>query len=256
MSDATDSLDVVDLSSDRTVRVTPAATAFVGGTLAVLAAYAYHWSISGGSNAYVPLVFDWRPTPLDWLTLFAAVVFAASAVPVVRSPSVLRDYWRAYPDGWLSRGSLLVTAGFLAFGLLAPVVFDPPAATLRATLQPPVGFGAPRTITGECVGRVVGDTCRGSLAHPLGTAAGGEDLLAWLAYGAWTVVRFILLAVALMVPVGVGVGLAAAAVGGRVDRLLMGYVTVQTTIPTILLYLLVTFFTTVSLFWLVVVYGL
>ena len=254
VSDARESLD---LSSGRQVRVTPAATVFVGGLIAVAVAFGYHRSIAGGSNQFVPLAFGWRPTPVDWLTMVAGVVFVASvAVPVVRRPGVLRDYWAAYPDDWLSRVSLVVTAGVLAAGLLAPALLDAPRATLQATVQPPIGASAAESITGSCVGRVTDGLCHGTLAHPLGTAAGGEDILAWLAYGAWTVVRFLVLSVALLVPIGVGVGVTAAYAGGVVDRLLMGYVDVQTTIPTILLYLLVTFFTEVTLFWLIVVYGL
>ncbi|MFB6194021.1 MAG: ABC transporter permease [Halobaculum sp.] len=247
----------VELGGGGRRRPTAESAVFVGGTLAILAAYTYHWWISGGPNAYVPLAFDWRPTRIDWLTLFAAVVsLAAVVVPVVRSPSVVVAYWRAYPSDATSRWALAVVGTVVVVGIVGPAVTNPPLTDLQGTYQPPLGFGVATEFVSDCVGRVADGVCHGSLVHPLGTLGGGEDMVAWLAYGARTVVAFVALSTAIMVPVGVGVGVTAAVVGGSVDRILMGYVDVQTTIPTILIYFVVTFFDGVSLFGLVVAYGL
>ena len=246
----------VEFSDDRRVRVTPEAVTFVGGTITLLAAFVYHWSIRGGRFSYVPLVFGWSPTRIDWLTMFAGVVVIAGVVvPVVRDPSIIRDYWRAYPADAVSRWSLAITALVVLTGTVGPALLSVPATDLQGTYQPPVGFSVPAEYVSDCVGQLSADSCRGSPTHPLGTAGGGEDMLAWIAYGARTVVTFVALSTAITVPIGVGVGLAAAASGGIVERALMGYVDVQTTIPTILLYLLITFFDGVTLFGLVVAYG-
>lgn len=242
---------------ERERRVTAEAVTFVGGTIALVVAFAYHWSISGGRFSYVPLLFDWVPTRLDWVTLFAGVVVLSTVVvPLARDPSRLLAGLAVYPRDTLSRWSLAVVAGVTLAGVLGPTLLSPPITDLQGTLQPPAGFAIDTQYVSECVGKRVGGQCRGSLTHPLGTARGGEDLLTWLVYGARTVVQFVLLSVSIMVPIGVGVGVIAAYVGGLPDRILMGYVDVQSTIPTIVVYLIVTIFDGVTLFGLVVAYGL
>ncbi len=256
MSDA-DWLADVEFADQRRLRPTAESLTFLGGTAALVAAFAYHWSIRGDRFSYVPLVFGWSPSRIDWLTVFAGVVFLATVVvPVVRRPSILADYWRAYPADAVSRWSLGITALVVLVGTVGPSVLTTPTTDLQGTYQPPVGFSVPVTYVSECVGQVGASACHGSPQHPLGTAGGGEDILAWIAYGARTVVTFVALSTAITVPIGLGVGLTAAAVGGVTDRVLMGYVDVQTTIPTILLYLLITFFDGVTLFGLVIAYGL
>lgn len=246
----------VELGDGGRPRPTAESIVFVGGSFALFVLYAYHWSISGGVNTYVPLAFGWRPTRIDWLTMFAGIVFTATlAVPVARQPSVVTKYLRAYPSDATSRWALGTVTLVVVVGALGPATLSAPVTDLAGTLQPPLGFTVPVKYVSDCVGRASAEVCHGSPTHPLGTLSGGEDVLAWIAYGARTVVTFVALSTAIMVPVGVAVGVTAAYVGGAVDRLLMGYVDVQTTIPTILLYFVITFVDGVSLFGLVLAYG-
>ncbi|MFB6193627.1 MAG: ABC transporter permease, partial [Halobaculum sp.] len=98
--------------------------------------------------------------------------------------------------------------------------------------------------------------CRGSLAHPLGTTRGGADVFRWMVHGARTTVQFVLVTAALLAPLGIGVGVVAGYAGGRIDALLTGYVDVQQTVPTVVIYFLVTALTGPTLVALILVYGL
>lgn len=211
-----------------------------------------------GANYTRPgrLAFGWDPTQMDWLTMFSATVAVAASVPWLRRPEQLRAAVAAYPDGLVARGALAVCLLTLAAGVFGPFVVPEPIVDFQGTDQPPLGFSIQSAVVGECVGPVTDGQCAGSLAHPLGTTRGGIDVLAWILYGTRTVIQFTLVAATLMAPIGVAAGLAAGYLGGRTDTLVTGYIDIQQTVPTIIIYFLVTTLVGPNLFTLVVVYGL
>lgn len=202
------------------------------------------------------VAFGWDPTRMDWLTMLAGTVTLGLAVPWLRRPARLWAGLTAYPDGLTARVALVGCLTVLVAGVAGPFVVSAPVVDFQATDQPPVGFGVPLETAGDCAGPVTEGVCQGSLTHPLGTTRGGADVLAWLLYGTRTVVQFAVVAAALMAPIGITAGLLAGYFGGRVDSLVTGYVNVQQTVPTIVIYFLVTVLVGPDLFALVVVYGL
>lgn len=113
----------------------------------------------------------------------------------------------------------LVVLGLLA--LLAPLLApaDPNRGDLGNTMAPPVWNG-------------------GTWTHPMGTDWQGYDVLSRLLYGARTSLTIGLAVVALAGTFGLLVGLLSGYKGGRVDRLLMGWVDVQVSFPGLLLAML------------------
>jgi len=108
---------------------------------------------------------------------------------------------------------------FVMLGIFAPAIapHDPIAQNIANTLLPPFWEEG------------------GSMAHPLGTAALGQDVLSGIIYGARVSLVVAVCAVLLSGAFGVAVGLVAGFVGGWVDTVLMRLTDVQLSIPFILL---------------------
>ena len=248
----------VSFEDRRTVRLTGRLAVAVVGWVGVAALVAFDASLASNDPlvpAGVPLLGGWQPTRLDWLTLVAAVGWLAVALPVLR-PARLRAGWAAYPSGIVPRLALGVLCLTAAVGVVGPAVVAEPTEDLQGTDQPPVGFTVATPVAGDCVGSVSDGRCHGSLTHPLGTTRGGADVLAWIVYGARTTVQFVLVTAALLAPLGVVVGAVGGYAGGRLDALLTSYVDLQQTVPTVVIYVLVTALVGPTLFALILVYGL
>lgn len=231
------------------------------GTLAALFAFdafvvAPEAPIDVGRTRPGILFGDWDPTRMDWLSLAAAVLAVAAVAPSLADPTRLRARLAAYPSSVVARGALVVCLVTLVAGVVGPTLVAQPTTDLQDTDQPPVGTTVAESVAGDCVGGVSDGQCRGSLAYPLGTTPGGADVLAWMLYGARTVVQFALVSAAIMAPIGVAVGVTAGYVGGWVDTLLSGYVDIQQTVPTVIIYVLAAAVSKPDLFVLVLVYGL
>jgi len=133
----------------------------------------------------------------------------ASRSALARSASRLR----ALPGSLVAGGALL--AGFVLFGLLAPLVLgDPNKQDLNAAYARP-----------------------GSPHHLLGADPLGRDVLAWVAGGVRVSLVVVVGVVALSALIGVVVGLVAGYAGGIVDATLMRIVDLQLAIPPILLFI-------------------
>jgi peptide/nickel transport system permease protein len=126
-------------------------------------------------------------------------------------------------QGWLSRLQIVlasgVTTGFVLLGLLggwlAP--HDPVQQNLAQVMLPPFWQDG------------------GSLAHPLGTAMLGQDVLSGIMAGARVSLLVSVCAVGLSGAFGVMLGLLAGYIGGWLDSLLMRLADIQLSIPFILL---------------------
>ena len=126
-------------------------------------------------------------------------------------------------QGWLSRLQIVlaagVTLGFVLLGLLggwlAP--HDPVQQNLAQVMLPPFWQNG------------------GSLAHPLGTAMLGQDVLSGIMAGARVSLLVSVCAVGLSGAFGVMLGLLAGYIGGWLDSLLMRLADIQLSVPFILL---------------------
>jgi peptide/nickel transport system permease protein len=123
------------------------------------------------------------------------------------------------------RSAVLLWAGltvvglFVVLGIFAPWIapHDPVQQDIANTLQAPFWGKS------------------GSMAHPLGTDALGQDVLSGIIYGARVSLVVAISAVFLSGSFGVAVGLLAGFLGGWVDNVLMRITYIQLSIPFILL---------------------
>jgi peptide/nickel transport system permease protein len=126
---------------------------------------------------------------------------------------------RARRSAILLWSGLLVVGLFVLVGIFAPWLspHDPAQQNIGNTLMPPFWEAG------------------GSMAHPLGTASLGQDVLSGIIYGARVSLLVAVCAVFLSGAFGVTVGLLAGFLGGWVDSLLMRLCDMQLSIPFILL---------------------
>ncbi|GGL47192.1 hypothetical protein GCM10009039_01880 [Halocalculus aciditolerans] len=224
--------------ADDDARTLPrAALGFAVSALALAALFAYDYAVVPAGS---PLVADWFTRPTDWLALLAATVLVWAVGPaLVRNPARTRRYWLAFRRDPVALASGSVVAGFVAVGALGPLVLPTPHYDLSARYQPPAFLGVPADVAGSCVGPVRDGVCYGTLAHPLGTAPLGYDMLLLTAWGAHTALVLAVIVAAVVAVVATAVGTTAAVAGGRVDALLTRYVDLQETVPAFLVYLVV-----------------
>ncbi|KTG08685.1 hypothetical protein AUR64_18650 [Haloprofundus marisrubri] len=230
---------------------------------ALLVTYVYHINIAS-LPTWVPYVFPWDATDIEWLFALS-LVFAGFFVvaPLVSNPRLTRLYWRR-----LTRSRLAVVAfGYLAFfvfvGLAGPTLADwlnlgvnPDPRAYVPISQPPVGVGVDQYELPFCAGSVTDGQCYGTTLHPLGTTASGDDVLLWLVDGTNIALQIALITSMLLVPLATAVGTLAAYFGGWVDELLMRYVDIQQVIPAFFVFLVAQYFYGGSLFLFILVFGL
>jgi peptide/nickel transport system permease protein len=216
-------------------RVAPRTVAFVLSSLALAAVFAYdYWLLDG------PLYGTYYPTRIDWLFAFALIVFARFLlVPVVADRGHTERYWRRIRGDPVAVAALAYLAVFFVTALVAPEFRGIGRVSLTRQLQPPALFSVPADAINDCVGAVRNGRCHGTWAHPLGTNGMGIDVLSMLVYGMREILMVALSAAVLMGVIATAVGAVAGYYGGRVDDVLMRYVDVQQTVPTVVVYVLV-----------------
>ena len=235
--------------------VRPRTVGFVLAVAALVAAFAY-------DHAYVTgaIVGTWHVTRMDWLFLLACILFARYAlVPLVTDRKRSKGHFRQFlrrPAGVLSFGYILA---FCLFGLLGPELIGMARVDLYVDLQPPAftSVYVENVHPYDCVGRLEGGWCHGTLQYPLGTTRVGENLVNIVMYGAHIALKLSLAAAMIMVVIATAVGTTAGYFGGWVDDVLMRYVDVQQTIPAIVVYIiLATMYLGKGLFALALIFGL
>ncbi|MFB6153714.1 MAG: ABC transporter permease [Halodesulfurarchaeum sp.] len=202
------------------------------------------------------LIGDWVIGPLEWLWLLSWVVFLYIGWPVLFRPARTRRFLRRFRRNRLATvaGLFLLSMGLL--GTVGPLVLSPPAPSFTYGDLPPVGFGVDAQVADGCK-NLVGDTCYGTLAHPLGTTEGGEDILRILVYGTRLIVELAMIATAILVPLATVLGTTAAVFGTWTDRAVTGIIDIQRSIPALFVFLLIRFLTgDASPFHLVAVFGI
>lgn len=237
-------------------------------TIATLASLALLTGLFGYAIWIKPpnesLLFGWTLTPLDWLFLYALVILLVGFCPLIwrqASPRLLRAIIR-------DRRALFATAFLLStavLGFAGPVVYGSPADAPTwvdenprqpAPNQPPIGMGIDRELVAYCSGPTSGNTCFGTLIHPLGTTIVGDDVLAFVFIGMRVTTKFLLVGAMLMVPLAIGAGVTAGTVGGRLDSAIMRYVDIQQSLPLFLLIIIMLFIFGTNFWPILVVFGL
>lgn len=155
------------------------------------------------------------------------------------SDRIKRNLRREFRENTMAKIGLVIVVLVLVGGLFAPFLapHDPTDQNLRESNLPPIGVTDTKTelrlVDGELERTDV--TVEGSLEHPLGTDALGQDILSRLLYGARTSLMVGIVGTLLAVISGVMAGLVAGYYGGRVDDGLMRFADMMLAFPALVL---------------------
>lgn len=222
-----------------------------GVPVAILAVY--NWRVLDGEDLFPHIgevlrlegVFeaiglDHSPTSLDLLFIFTLVLFVSYILlPLYQNPRMTKYYWGEFKRnrpavvslGWL----LIVFAG----GLLGPFLIPEPTFDVMTGRQPPVFATIHEGNVATCVGEVVNGRCHGSWEHPLGTTSGGRDVFDSVIHGMTISMQIGFITTTIVAAIGISFGTISAYSGGWVDEILMRFVDVVISFPTLPFYLLI-----------------
>jgi peptide/nickel transport system permease protein len=228
------------------------------------------WVLAFGLNAYTQLL---GPTgelanfpylgavqTVDWMWLFTMMVLARyGALPLYRNKRMTAYYWRQFRRNKAAVISGIYLLVILLVGVVGSRVVPAPTPSPGLQKLPPLGISVPSYVSGiECPGLVTEggqQVCQGTAAHPLGTTQTGEDILQGVIHGMEVSMQVGLIATLISLSIAAAVGLAAVHFGGLVDEVLMRYVDIQQTFPTLFLFLFLAYTLGGSLFLLIFIFG-
>ncbi|MFB6155962.1 MAG: ABC transporter permease [Haloferacaceae archaeon] len=198
----------------------------------------------------------WLAGPLDWVFLLSVLALVwFFALPLALNPHLRTEYWEGLTRTPETTFALAVTVLFFLVGGLGPFIVGRPGLNMYYQYQPPVWGQIDATGLVRCAGPVTDGYCHGSMRFPLGTDRTGRDVLKLLVAGTRVSLYVATISSMLITPIAIAVGTAAGYFGGWVDALLMRYVEVQETVPALVVYMLVVFFTGESLALIILLFG-
>ncbi|MCQ4332127.1 ABC transporter permease [Natronomonas sp. F2-12] len=239
--DRFDEVDWTELAGTRRRDLSVNSLGMIATTLPLVALFAYDWRFVGEREATfgaVGLEADW--SGIDFMFVFTLLLFCFYLVlPLYQHPRMTRYYWREFKRnrpavvslGWL----LVVFVG----GLLGPLVLNAPQQDVLAGHQPPVFLSIDAANVAQCLGEVRGGRCYGTWQYPLGTTRGGKGVFRTIVYGMTISTQIAFITTTIVAAIGVSVGTASAYAGGWVDELLMRFVDIVLSFPTLLMFLLI-----------------
>ena len=251
-----DSVDWEEIGGGRELTTNFIGVAVSVGALFVLVLYDV-FVVPGDTPTFAAVGWGYDVTGLDWLFAFSLVLFGFYGVlPLYQNARMTRYYWREFRRNRPAVASLAFLTAVFVIGLLGPLFIPSPTVDLFAKYQPPVGFEVARTYVVNCAGPVVDGACQGTWQYPLGTTQNGRDIFRMIVYGMQVTMKLAFVATLIVIVIGTAVGTVSAYMGGMVDEVLMRYVDIQQSFPTLILYLLVVYTYGGSLLLLVLLFGL
>jgi peptide/nickel transport system permease protein len=196
--------------------------------------------VPSDASTFAAIGWYYDVTGTDWLFAISLVLFTFHFVlPLYQNARLTRYYWQDFKRNRPAMVSLAFLGLVFIGGLLGPVIVPPPEVGLFKQYQPPVGFEISQQYIINCVGPVVDGACQGTWQYPLGTTGDGRDILTMIVYGMLITMKIAFIATLIVITIGTAVGTVSAYMGGMVDEVLMRYVDIQQSFPTLILYLLV-----------------
>jgi peptide/nickel transport system permease protein len=187
-----------------------------------------------------PVGLGWDVGTVDYLFLFTLSLFAFYIVlPLFQHPRRTRYYWREFRRNRPAVVSLGWLGVVFVGGILGPFLVSAPEQSILTGYQPPVFLSIDESYVSTCVGDIVGGRCQGTWRHPLGTTAGGKDVFAGIVHGMTISMQIGFITTTIVASIGIAVGTVSAYAGGWVDEVLMRFVDVVLSFPTLLMFLLV-----------------
>ncbi len=210
-------------------------------TAVLVAVFGYDWRFVGEREPLLTIAGqELSPTGIDYMFLFTLGLFAFYLVlPLYQNPRMTRYYW----DQFKRNRPAVISLGWLvilfAGGLIGPFLLNAPQQNLPIGYQPPVFSSIDSAYVAECVGTMSGGQCTGTWDYPLGTTRGGEGIFRHIVYGMTISMKIGFIATTIAVTIATAFGTVSAYAGGWVDEILMRYVDIQQSLPTLIIYLLI-----------------
>jgi peptide/nickel transport system permease protein len=167
-----------------------------------------------------------------------------------------RYYWKQFKRNRPAVVSLVWLSIVFAGGLIGPFIISEPSTDVLIANQPPVFLQVDDIHVAQCVGTAEGGICHGSWEYPLGTDRGGRDVLATLVYGMTVTMQIAFITTTIVAVIGVGMGTLSAYAGGWTDEILMRFVDIVLSFPTLIFFLLILYIYGAGLGMFIIVFSL
>ena len=252
--DRFDAVDWTDIDGSRRFRFSNNTIGLIATTLPLVALFLYDWRFVGEreatierlgrdlglSPAFETLGLDYDPGGIDFAFLFTLSLFVWYLVlQLYQHPRMTRYYWREFKRNRPAVVSLGWLAVVFVGGLLGPLVLNAPQQDVLAGHQPPVFLSIDTANVAQCLGEVQAGRCHGTWEYPLGTTRGGKGVFKTIVYGMTISMQIAFITTTIVAAIGISVGTVSAYAGGWVDELLMRFVDLVLSFPTLLMFLLI-----------------
>jgi peptide/nickel transport system permease protein len=236
-----DQVDWDEVSRSNGVSLSVNTKGMLATSLPLLGLAAYDWQFVGrreATFAFLGLAFD--VPGIDYVFAFTLLLFAFYVLlPLHQNPRMTAYYWQEFKRNRPAVVSLVWLGFVFAGGLVGPLFVNVPQQDVLAGHQPPVFLTVDEANTAQCLGDIVNGRCQGTWEYPLGTTRGGKGVFVSIVHGMTISMKIGFIATTLAVTMGVLFGTVSAYAGGWVDEVLMRYVDIQQSWPTLIMYLLV-----------------
>ncbi len=196
--------------------------------------------LANEAPTFAAIGWDYNVEGLDYLFAFSLLVFVFYAVlPLYQNPRMTRYYWSEFKKNRPAMVGLAMLGFVFGVGIVGPLFLDYPQAEFFRKYQPPVYGTVSTNFVLDCVGTQANGVCHGTWQYPLGTTGQGRDILTMIIYGMQVSAKIAFVTTLIAISIGTAVGTVSAYAGGLVDEVLMRYVDIMQSFPTLILYLLI-----------------
>ena len=194
----------------------------------------------GLSSQFDAIGLDYGPTSVDYLFVFTLLLFAWYIVlPLYQHPRMTKYYWTELKRNRPAIVSLVWLGIVFVGGVVGPFFVSAPEQEILLGNQPPVFFEVDMNYISQCAGTVSDGHCHGTWEYPLGTDRSGKDIFSTLIYGMTISMQIAFITTTIVAAIGVTVGTVSAYAGGWVDEILMRFVDIVVSFPTLVFFLLI-----------------
>lgn len=248
--------DEVSSGSGRELTTNAKGTLVATGVLVAILLYDY-FVVPDRTATFDAIGWGYDVPSIDYMFAFTLVLFGFYAVfPLYQNPRMTKYYWQQFKRNRPAIVSLVWLIAIFLIGVVGPLFISPAETELFRKYQPPVFMTIEQNYVIQCVGAMADGTCAGTWQHPLGTTPDGRDILTMIIYGMQISMKIGFVATLIAVTIGTAFGTVSAYMGGMVDEVLMRYVDIQQSFPTLIAYLLITYIYGGGLWLLILLLGL
>ncbi len=177
---------------------------------------------------------------LEYFFVFTLLLFFFYLIlPLYQNPRMTKYYWGEFKRNRPAVVSLVWLGIVFVGGLFGPLVMSAPEQDILIGHQPPVYLSIDAANVATCVGDIVGGQCQGTWEYPLGTTRGGKSVFTSIVYGMTISMQIAFITTTIVAAIGISFGTISAYAGGWVDEILMRFVDIVLSFPTLLMFLLI-----------------